>query len=295
MTDSGMRISDLTAWHDGELGGYDRSGSESEEGFHFLHGNGFCARTLEPVAALLPNDRRLLFTDAPGHGVSHKPDSIQPDWNAMAATIAESIISRTSGPLVGVGHSMGGVMTLLMAAAQPNLFTRIILLDPALFSSEILLTQRLLRKTGFWQRTKLVKAVQQRRRRWPSKDELQSDLGRKSLYRSWHPSALDAFVEFGTYSDGAERVLSCDPFWEASIFGSYPYQLWHSVRSVKCPVYILVAEKSYPFINRAARRAASINRNVAWFEQPGTHCFPMEDPEATAAFIKRLAIPASGG
>jgi pimeloyl-ACP methyl ester carboxylesterase len=220
---------------------------------------------------------------------------IQPDWNAMAATIAESIMSRSSGPLIGIGHSMGGVMTLLMAAAQPNLFSRIILLDPALFSSEILLIQRLMRRTGFWQRTKMVKAVQQRRRRWPSKKELRNDLARKSLYKAWHPSALDAFVEFGTYSDAAEQVLSCDPFWEASIFGSYPYQLWHSVRSVQCPVYILVAEKSYPFISRAVRRAASINRNIAWFEQPGTHCFPMEDPAATAAFIKRLTISASVG
>jgi len=39
-------------------------------------------------------------------------------------------------PVVGVGHSLGGVLTLMAAAKKPALFQNIIILDPPLFSSQ---------------------------------------------------------------------------------------------------------------------------------------------------------------
>ena len=278
----------LTPWSDAGLAGWTRPGAESAPAVHVLHGNGFCASTLWPAAQLLSADWNLFLTDVPGHGGSAQPDHKMPDWQAMAARIGDALERRWPEPVLGVGHSMGGVLTLLLAAARPQLFSRIVLLDPVLFSPEILLFQQLARKSGLWKRTALVKNVAARRREWPDADSMMADLQRKKLYRQWQPEALQAFIAGGTHTTASGLALNCDPAWEASIFGSYPRGLWHAVHSIQVPVDILVASDSYPFIARAAKRAAAANPNIRWQSVAGSHCFPMEQPQLCATLVQEL-------
>lgn len=279
----------LTAWQDGDIAGWQRQGEKAAPSVHFLHGNGFCATTLLPLGLQLPQDWNLLFTDVPGHGGSKQPDCYMPNWLQMARHIGDALESRIEAPLFAVGHSLGGVMTLLLAAERPHLFKRIVLLDPVLFSPEIILLQRLMRKTGLWRYTDLVKKVAARRNHWPDIDSMKQDLSQKSLYKNWHPDALQAFVEHGTKASAQGGIeLSCAPEWEASIFGSYPRGLWQAVSKIEIPVDIFVASKSYGFIERSARKAAKANKNIQWHFMDGVHCFPMEQPERTADVLLDL-------
>jgi pimeloyl-ACP methyl ester carboxylesterase len=286
---------ETTSWKTPDLGGFD-SIVGGERVFHFLHGNGFCARTLQPLACQLREQTLgasdLLFTDLPGHGVSPQPRRVQPDWNEMAAQVADSIASRSRGPVVGIGHSMGGVITLLAAARFPELFTRIVLLDPVLFSSEIILFQRMMRKTGLWNRTKLVNSVRRRRCEWPNKQTMIDSLKTKPLYRKWDAQALALFAEYGsrTNDDGSVH-LACSPDWEGSIFGSYPRGLWNAVRNLGVPVDIFVASQSYGFISGSVDRACRANGNIRRHDIEGSHCFPMEAPETAARRISVIIAP----
>lgn len=289
------KILTAQSWRSPELGGFD-SVIGGERVFHFLHGNGFCARTLEPLSCEIRSQvsgvSDLLFTDLPGHGLSPRPTSFQPDWNHMADQVADSIASRSRGPVVGVGHSMGGVITLLAAARFPELFSHIILLDPVLFSAEIILYQRVMRKTGLWSRTKLVNSVRGRRNEWPSKQAMIDSLKTKSLYKDWDVRALSLFAEYGTQrnDDGSVR-LACAPDWEGSIFGSYPRGLWHAVRGSVVPVHIFVASQSYGFISGSVDRACRANGNIRRHDIDGSHCFPMEAPETAARRISVIIDP----
>jgi len=285
------QITDTRQRHAHRLQGYQRSGHGTP--LHFLHGNGFCGLTLSGVAASLPPEWPLWFTDVPGHGGSDQPRHRMPDWQAMAESVATALTAnlaqaKQTGPVIGVGHSMGGVMTLLAAARHPQLFERIILLDPVLFSPEIILGQHVMRATGAWKRSALVRSVSKRRRSWPGAQQMRDELASKGLYRQWQPEVLDAFVEYGSEEHGGERRLCCDPRWEGAIFGSYPRGLWHAVRKVSVPVDILVAENSYGFIEKSARRAARINPHIRWQRFGKTHCFPMEQPLETADKLQQL-------
>jgi len=277
------------------LATYDCIEGEGEP-LHFLHGNGFCGLTLAPLAEeLSQGNEPLMFTDLPGHGGSDRADvAMQPDWNRMADRVADSIAARIDRPVTGIGHSMGGVVTLLAAARYPDLFTRIVLLDPVLFSREVIFYQRLMRKTGLWQRTSLVRSVSRRRAEWPSVDALRTDLSTKSLYRNWTLGALEAFSHYGSETtDSGAVTLACDPRWEASIFGSYPRGLWQAVRTVSMPVDIIVATRSYPFIRPAVRRAVARNKQIVQHIFDGGHCFPMELPEAAAVQINDILVDSS--
>ena len=84
-------------------------------------------------------------------------------------------------------------MTLMIAAEHPHLFSRIVLLDPVLFSSEIIMIQRIVRKTGLWQRTDLVKRGSARRSVWPDAASMKAEFKSKTSTKSgttkrWTPS-----------------------------------------------------------------------------------------------------------
>lgn len=276
----------------GPLLGYDRCDGTGQP-IHFLHGNGFCGLTLAPLASHMTSpDQPLYFSDLPGHGKTPGPGiQNQPDWNLMADLAADSIAAISNVPVVGVGHSMGGVVTLLAAARHPQLFQRIVLLDPVLFGREVILYQRLMRKTGLWQRSALVKAVSARKAQWPNESAMREDLRKKSLYRHWESESLDAFVKYATcpisHPETAIELL-CQPAWEAAIFGSYPRGLWKAVRQVKVRVDIITATDSYPFIRPAVKRAVALNNNIHHHVFDGGHCFPMENTVAAAAMISRM-------
>lgn len=279
----------LKPWQAQDLSGWTRSGKEGAPTVHFLHGNGFSSTTLLPVGLGLPADWNLLFTDVPGHGLSVQPKGYMPDWLGMARKIGDALAARVSGPIIGVGHSMGGVMTLMIAAERPELFSRIVLLDPIFFTPEIIMLQRLARKTGLWRRNKLVVRTTSRRKHWPDQARMKADLARKGLYKSWRDDALQAFVEGGSKPAPEGGVeLCCAPEWEASIFGSYPRGLWQAARTVQVPVHILLAEQSYDFIKRSAVRAQKANAKVEYQVVPGSHCFPMESPERVVEFLLNL-------
>lgn len=277
------------------VNGYYRAGDKQKKRIHLLHGTGFSAMTLAAMASQLPNDWSIWLTDVPGHGGSTQPTTKLPNWQKMANTIADAIYKQANvkedGPLVGIGHSMGGVLTLLAAAKYPDLFSKIILLDPVLFQTEIIVAQQLMRATGAWRHRALVRSVTNRTARWPGIEAMKLDIASKGFYKAWHPQVIDDYCQYSANLNKHEKntvTLSCEPSWEASIFGSYPKGLWQAVHNIAIPVEVLVANKSYFFIPQAVKRAAKVNKNIQWQTFGDHHCFPMEQPVETAKAITNL-------
>lgn len=275
---------------------YDSHQSDATMAIHYLHGNGFCGATMAPLASAIHDQLDInychLVSDIPGHGQSRiKKPYGQPDWNQMAADIAKTLPQRWSGQLIGMGHSLGGVLTLIMAAENPKLFQRVVLLDPVIFTPSLIVIQRLLRKTGLWKRTPLATQVHRRRQYWDNRHDMASSLRTKRLYRDWQPQAFDYFVDHASHQIADGRIqLACDPSWEASIFASYPRQLWKLIKQVEVPVDILVANKSYPFIAKSASRAERLNPCIRVNQFGRDHCFPMTNPTETVQQLIEFGI-----
>lgn len=275
------------------VNGYYRAGEKTGKRIHLLHGTGFSAMTLAAMASQLPSDSSIWLTDVPGHGLSTQPSKRMPNWQKMADTVANAIYQQANvkvdGPLIGIGHSMGGVLTLLAAAKYPDLFSEIILLDPVLFKNEMIIAQQLMRATGAWRQRALVKSVANRTSSWPDLDSMKENIAEKSFYKTWHPQVIDDYCQYSSTPNSDSSVqLSCSPKWEASIFGSYPKGLWQAVRKIQLPVNILVAKNTYFFIPSAVKRAAKENSQIKWQEFGERHCFPMEQPVETACILTKL-------
>jgi pimeloyl-ACP methyl ester carboxylesterase len=71
------------------------------------------------------NTARLVFYDQPGHGRSAPAPSADYSLDNLGADLAAVIESLApDGPLVLVGHSMGGMTIMALAEQQPELFDR---------------------------------------------------------------------------------------------------------------------------------------------------------------------------
>jgi 4,5:9,10-diseco-3-hydroxy-5,9,17-trioxoandrosta-1(10),2-diene-4-oate hydrolase len=106
-----------------------RAGS-GEATLVLIHGYGESLTTWRSVFDRLAEDHRVIAFDMPGAGGSDKPDSSY-SLTALTDRISRFLDTWTTGPIVIVGHSMGGEVAASLALARPDRIARVILIAPA--------------------------------------------------------------------------------------------------------------------------------------------------------------------
>jgi pimeloyl-ACP methyl ester carboxylesterase len=96
-----------------------------------VHGLGGTALMWGLFAPLLSATHRVLAVDLFGHGGSGVPTGRRPDALTADRRLLDRFVREVVGaPVVLLGHSMGGVLTALQAAAAPATVARLVLLAP---------------------------------------------------------------------------------------------------------------------------------------------------------------------
>jgi pimeloyl-ACP methyl ester carboxylesterase len=122
-----------TIVHKGVKLAYEDQG-EGKPALVFVHG-WTCDRSFfAPQVKHFTQRHRVVAVDLRGHGESDKPQGEYP-IAAYADDIAYLIEHLSLGQVVAVGHSMGGLAVLQLAAAYPDGVTAIVMVDPAPFVS----------------------------------------------------------------------------------------------------------------------------------------------------------------
>ena len=96
-----------------------------------IHGWSSSWYAMSPLLGLLVNRFRAISIDLPGYGESDPlPKRVTiPDYVEILADFIEQV---TDGPVVLVGHSMGGMMSITMALHHPALVERMVLVSPTI-------------------------------------------------------------------------------------------------------------------------------------------------------------------
>ncbi len=276
----------LTGWH---------SAPSGKPLLHFLHGNGFCGRTYEPMLALLAAQFDLWLCDVQGHGETEHGGRFH-GWNRSAELAVEAFEAGReifgAVPCYVLGHSFGGVLTSLILAQHPQLFQRAVLLDPVLFSPPMIGVMGLSELLGLHRRNVMAKKSAARRKHWPDRATAFALLQGRGIFRGWTDEALQAYVDHALKAspDGGVE-LKCRPSREVDIFSSFPKRLWPSLAKVQTPTLLLHGVKSYPFVGTSARRLATSNPAVIEQQVEGGHCFMQEHPEQTAQRVLDFLLP----
>ena len=119
----------LTMTREGVRLAYEDRGAGSPA-FVFVHG-WTCNRSFfAPQAELFAKRHRVVSVDLRGHGASDKPQGAYP-ISTYADDLAYLIAELNLGRVIAVGHSMGGITVLQLAAAHPECVAGIVMVNPA--------------------------------------------------------------------------------------------------------------------------------------------------------------------
>ncbi len=253
----------------------------------FLHANSYCAGLYQPFLEPLQKDYEIWAPDLPGHGNSRWTGLIQ-TWEDLANYYIENLEQNPpKKPLIGMGHSIGGVVTMLIAIQRPEWFSRIILLDPVLLPKHLLWVIRGLRLTSLTQLIPLAKAANRRKWLFASHAEALEHYSRKKVFSRWEPRFLEAYVETCLHSTSKGQVqLSCAPQLESSIYQTLPLNAWSIPKKLTVPALFIIGKYSDTVNQRGLRRLANLGGNHVVKSIDGGHLFPFEKPEASMALIK---------
>ena len=286
----------LHAWSHPSSAGFTLRGWHSTPSgkplLHFLHGNGFCTRSYEPLLRGLAEEFDLWLSDAQGHGESDHGGRFQ-GWNRSAELAVEAFEAGRAPfgavPRYAVGHSFGGVLSSLILARHPALFERAVLLDPVLFTPGMLALKVVAEAFGVYSRNSQVQRARARRNHWADRAAAQDRLRGRGIFKDWDEAALSAHIEHALKpAEGGGVQLKCQPSREAEVFASAPRGLWPALRKVATPTLVLHGADSYPFVGRAVARWTARNPQVRAECVAGGHCFMQERPQDAARQVAQF-------
>lgn len=262
----------------------------------FSHANSFGASTY-----------RILFRHLRARGFKvraveqfgHHPDYPATDnWPHLVRQLidfARAETARAGEPAWLVGHSLGGLLSVMAAAREPEIARGIVLLDSPLLGGWKATT------LGVFKSTQVVGSVSpgaiSRRRRfhWPDKAAALAHFRHKKAFARWDPQVLEDYIEYGTRDEAGQRVLAFNRDVETAIYNTLPDNLERLLQRhpLKCPVAFIGGLQSREMRQVGLTLTERVTRGrIAMVD--GTHLFPMEKPLGTAAAIESaiLNLPA---
>jgi pimeloyl-ACP methyl ester carboxylesterase len=262
------------------------SASTGSPSIVFSHANGFPSGTY-----------RLLFEAWRTSGFSvhaiekfgHDPRfPVTNNWPHLRDQLVEFIRHEAGGKAFLVGHSLGGYLSLMAASRRPDLALGVVLLDSPLISGWKARALQVLKVAGVGARFTPAKGSARRRDHWPSSAAAFEHFAAKPAFARWAPGVLGDYIQSGTQPKGQGRGLAFDRTIETEIYTSLPHHLARMLRThpLQCPLAFVHGTESAEVkqVGMAATKRLARGRVSS---VPGSHLFPLEHPQDTAAQVLR--------
>lgn len=254
------------------------------------HATGFCKGALAPLALGLRPHYRVFAMDARGHGDSSRPGSEGAyhwaEFARDAQAVAGELAAAHGGALaLSIGHSFGGTALLGAAAEAPQLFERLVLVDPVVPPTpEEATPERVLRVN------RLSEGARRRRATWENRAEAFAWWSERSLFADFPAEALAFYAADGLRerpSGGVE--LKCPPEVEAAVFGSSgTLDVRRVAAGLGVPTLFLWASRG-DFQRETYERLAAGMGAGRVETLSAAHLVAMEAPEQVLAAARRFA------
>ena len=271
---------------DGHMAGVEFGDPAKDYGAVFLHANGFNAMTYQSILAPLGVRARVAGVDLRGHGVSELPTNPKAlkGWQLFRDDVISFLEKQTPKGTVLAGHSMGATVSLLVAAARPDLVRGLILADPVILGPGTYRNQFIIPGAVTATKSSLNVAREARKRRstFESPEEALEHFSGRGAFATWREPFLSDYVHDGLIKgDDGLWHLACAPEWEAAIFGAQRHRPWQALKRTKCQTVILRGAQKSTISEAVAARILKVRPLTVIEKVRGTtHFLPMEAPYA---------------
>jgi pimeloyl-ACP methyl ester carboxylesterase len=235
-----------------------------------------------------------------------KPEDIH-NWHPLSDDLLRFLASTTphnerAAPLsaksvIGVGHSIGGTVTLRAALRDPGKFRALVLIDPVLFVPRFMTLWHTIRMLGLGDRLHpLIVGAKKRRRTFDDLDTVFRGYRGRDVFRYMSDESLWAYIEGITKpkaDGGFELVYS--PEWEVQIYRTnmHDHDIWRDLPKLEVPTLIIRGAETDTFLEDAARLVKRKQPKVRIEAlSQSTHILPLERPkevfEIMQSFLKNV-------
>lgn len=251
----------------------------------FAHANGFPAGTYTKLFNLLEDNFHVAFVERLGHDERFP---VTDGWTHLRDELRHAIETRFSKRIVGVGHSLGGVLHFLVAVEHPELYERLILLDAPIISRLSSHGIRILKLTRLMDSWSPAKMTRFRRNYFATRDEAFEHFRSKAKFAAFDEDVLRDYVNHGTVPKDDGLELFFRPSVEAKIYNTIPHNLPRFRGRLKVPTSFIGGDDSYE-TRIAGPRFMRRHFPFEFRTIEGSHLFPFEKPLATAELIREIA------
>ena len=176
-----------------------------------LHATGLCAWPWKPIARRLAERYRVLAFDQRGHGNTDPSDKgyrFEYAGEDLAAIVDSMGLDRPSV----IGHSSGGLATIIAANIDPDLFGPVVLVETRVSNDAPTAPSQDLNRRA--ERTRMKRAV------WDTREAMFDAYRTRAAFKHWQDEPYRQFIDGGTrLLDDGRAELKCHPETEATFYG----------------------------------------------------------------------------
>lgn len=250
---------------------------------HFLHANGYPPECYQPFLELLQTQYHVFGMLLRPLWKDSNPNEIQ-DWHPFSEDLLQFLAPYPT-PVIGVGHSIGAVVTLRAALREPGKFRALVLIDPVLFVPLFQLLWSIVRMAGLGDTLHpLIAGAKKRRRAFDDLETMYRGYRNRKIFQYMRDESLRSYIEGITKpkADGGGYELVYSPEWEAQIYrtGMHDLDIWRDLPILKLPILFIRGAETDTFMENAARlvKRKQPHARIETLDK-STHLLPLERPQ----------------
>ncbi|UGQ48432.1 alpha/beta fold hydrolase [Massilia endophytica] len=257
----------------------------SKPKLHFAHANSYPAGTYRAYFEHLGRDFDIQALDMHGQNPAYPIDD---GWRSLVDELIAELESRYSEPVILVGHSLGGMLSLMAAAKRPDLARCVLMLDSPVVAGWRAFLWRVVKWLKREDRFSPSQFSVRRRNQWPDAQAAHEHFAAKDIFAAWAPGVLEDYIEHGLMPHPEGVQLRFPRESETAIYRTLPHHVGSLLKNgLEVPVsYIAGSQSEENRLAGLANTRALVGHHFRMVE--GGHLFPMEDPALAARLTREL-------
>lgn len=259
-------------------------GKKSENPIVLAHANAYFPEMYTKFITSIGNP----YVIAPKHRPLWQPEasSIR-DWSIFANDLILFMDDQKLSNVVCIGHSLGAVALWRASTQRPDLFKKIILIDPVVLPQDVVLWLRYLPYALKRRMRPIIAIAAARRDQWLSREEAREHLGARKVFKRFEPDVFDTFITHGIIPDpkGNGYTLAFPRAWESYIYAS-PDNIWRYMHKGIVPIHIIRAENTDVMTSSTWEKLKTLPAPYTFEQINGVgHLVPFENTQRIADII----------
>ncbi len=258
---------------------------------HFAHPNAYPPACFTALLQPLTDDYHVIAAHHRPLWPGSQPQEFE-DWQLIADDLQRFLEQQGYEQIIGVGHSLGAVATMKVAAHAPHFFRALVLIEPVFFEPQLL--ERAAADPQRVAESPMVVRTRKRRTHWPDRQAAFDHFRPKPVFGRWSDEALWAYVN-GALLDTSEGevTLAYSREWEAQFYSRFPQGVWEDIPRLTQPTLAMRGAQSDTLSPAAWQQWQELQPQAAYVEiADAGHMLPMERPqeviEAINGFLETL-------